>query len=101
MVAREGEAMANIIATRKVLEAATSQIERDIAHLRDLSRSLTKTRQALHRANLAASDSLRFLGTARASSGGMMELAHARGRARLKQLAPQRSKGDRTTTIPF
>jgi hypothetical protein len=69
--------MANIIATRKVLEAATSQIERDMAHLRDLSRSLTKTRQALQRANLAAFDSLRFFGTARASSGGMMELAQA------------------------
>jgi hypothetical protein len=91
--------MANVIATRKALEAAVSQIERDTAHLRDLSRSLTKTRHALHRANLAAFDSLRFFGTASAS--GMMEPAQAGAACSPETIGPAGPRSVTSTVVPF
>jgi len=53
--------MADIVATRRVLQAATALIASARAHLERLSIKLSKAQETLQQANIAYRDSLRFI----------------------------------------
>ena len=54
--------MADIIATRRVLQSTMDQIVSDRAHLRSLAIKLSNTLGTLRRAHAAYRDSIQFIG---------------------------------------